>query len=115
MAKIPLRHYSRDLAFKVIFMLSEHKTEKADRAFKYLSEEFYKDLKDTEFAVSIIDNAIENKDTIIKWITEFATSFDIDKTNPIDICILNVVITEIFFLTPPTPIPIAVNEALLLA
>ncbi len=116
MAKHVSRHQSRDLALKVVFMMSERKWVKLDEAYKYIKNEFYSDLLDQDdFALKIIKNSIKKKAENRDIIAKYAKSFTLDKTNPIDICILENLLTEIQHLDPLTPVPVAINEALVLA
>lgn len=110
------RHQSRDLALKVVFLMSERVNQDWKEAFEYVKDEFFPDLDDEEdFAKNIVQKTLENKDRSQKLISKYASSFTIDKTNPMDICILENLITEIFYLDNSTPVPVAINEALLLA
>ena len=112
MWKFPSRHYSRDLAFKTVFILSERKDADADEVFDYNADEFFPEIKDRSFAKEIVDSSLKNREKNRKWISEFASSFDLDKTNPVDVIIIELLITEIYYLKEPTPIPVAINEAL---
>lgn len=110
-----IRHSSRDAALKVVFSFFESNKKDVNNVFNYVMSEFFKWVKDISFSREIVDKVVFNNEKNEEWIKEFATSFTIEKTNPIDICILKILITEIFYLDNPTPIPVAVNEALLLA
>lgn len=116
MSKHVSRHQSRDLALKVIFMMSERSSAKLEESYEYVKNEFHNDLIDEDnFALNIIKLSIERKSENRDIIWKYAKSFTVDKTNPIDICILENLLTEIQYLNPTTPVPVAINEALVLA
>ena len=115
MWKVSSRHKSRDLALKIIFMLSERPEVDKAEALSYIKEEFFEDLNDNGFADNIVNQVLKHRKENFNMIWEFAKSFSIDKTNPIDICILEILIAEILYIDPLTPIPVAINEALVLA
>lgn len=115
MAKISPRHLQRELALKVLFSFFQHKKENIPEFIEYVRKEFFPKLKKTDFAEEIINQAVKHRWANNQWIREFAKSFSIDKTNPIDIVVLEILITEIFHLESKTPVPVAVNEGLTLA
>ena len=115
MSQISPRHLSRELALKVLFSLSQNQKADPDQLFDYVKDGFYSKLKKNEIWREIFEKVLKNKEKNLSWIKEFATSFSMEKTNPIDISILEILITEIFYLKIPTPVPVAVNEAILLA
>ena len=110
------RHQSRDLALKVVFMLSERSGQDVSEAFSYVRQELFPDLIDDEdFAKNIVLCSLKHKKDNQELIAKYASSFSIEKTNPIDISILENLLTEVKYLEKTTPVPVAINEALLLA
>jgi len=109
------RHLQRELALQVLFSFFQYKKENIAEFTEYIRKEFFPKHKEIKLAREIIDQAILNKEKNDEWVMEFAKSFSIKKTNPIDIVILEILISEIFYLKEKTPVPVAVNEALKLA
>lgn len=109
------RYLQRELALRVLFSFFQYKKENVAEFTEYVKREFFPKLKNIDLAKEIIEKVILNKEKNIEWITEFAKSFSIEKTNPMDIVILEMIITEIFYLEEKTPVPVAVNELLKLA
>jgi transcription termination factor NusB len=75
-----------------------------------MKENFFPKLKKVELAEQILEKFITNKEKISDIVKEFASKWDFDKQNPIDVTILELLITEILFLD--TPDRVAVSEYL---
>ena len=108
--KFSPRYQSRELSLKVLFSYSQNKRVWIDENFKYMKENFFPKLKKVELAEQILEKFITNKEKISDIVKEFASKWDFDKQNPIDVTILELLITEILFLD--TPDRVAVSEYL---
>lgn len=112
--KISTRNQQRDLAFKTVFVMNERQERDPNKIVDYINSEFFWFDSDISFAKSILAAVANHHDESVRMISEFAMSMGTTKTSPIDIAILEILITEIYFLKPPTPVPVAINEALIL-
>lgn len=108
--KFSPRYQSRELSLKVLFSYSQNKRVWVEENFNYMKENFFPKLKKTELATEILSKYIDNQSKISEVIKEFATKWDFQKQNPIDITILELLLTEILFLE--TPDRVAVSEYL---
>ena len=108
--KFSPRYQSRELSLKVLFSYSQNSRVWIDENFKYMKENFFPKLKKVELANEILENLIWNKEKISWIVKEFATKWDFEKQNPIDIIILEMLVTELLFLW--TPDRVAVSEYL---
>jgi len=77
-----------------------------------MKENFFPKLKKTELAEQFLEKFISNEEKISKIVKEFASKWDFEKQNPIDITIIEMLITEILYLD--TPDRVAVSEYLFL-
>lgn len=105
-----MRAFARETAFKLIF----------ERLFvkeNYdLNEEFFASLKkeeDKEFAIEVLTNYLQNKDTLTEMITQNLIGYEIDRVYKIDLALMLEALTEIFYIK--TPERIAINEVVELA
>ena len=63
-----------------------------------MKENFFPKLKKTQLAEDILEKFISNQEKISEILKEFATKWDFQKQNPIDITILELLLTEILYL-----------------
>lgn len=108
--KFSPRYQSRELSLKVLFSYSQNKRVWIDENFKYMKENFFPKLKKTELAEQILENFISNQKKIEEIVKEFAVKFDLKKQNPIDIVILEMLVTEMLYIK--TPAKVAISEYL---
>ena len=111
--KFSPRYQSRELSLKVLFSYSQNPRVWIQENFSYMKENFFPKLKKTELAEQILENFISNQEKISEIIKEFAIKWDFQKQNPIDITILELLLTEILYLD--TPNRVALSEYLDLA
>lgn len=110
--KFSPRYQSRELSLKVLFSYSQNPRVWIQENFTYMKENFFPKLKKTELAEQVLEKFISNKEKISEIIKEFASKWDFEKQNPIDIVILEMLITEILYLD--TPDRVAISEYLFL-
>lgn len=110
--KFSPRYQSRELSLKVLFSYSQNPRVWIQENFTYMKENFFPKLKKIELAEQILEKFISNKEKISEIIKEFASKWDFEKQNPIDIVILEMLITEILYLE--TPDRVAISEYLFL-
>jgi len=110
--KFSPRYQSRELSLKVLFSYSQNPRVWIQENFSYMKENFFPKLKKTELAEQILEKFISNEEKISKIVKEFASKWDFEKQNPIDITIIEMLITEILYLD--TPDRVAVSEYLFL-
>ena len=110
--KFSPRYKSRELALRVLFSYSQNPRVSIEENFKYIKENFFSKLKKIKLAEDILENFIANQEKIVSIVKEFANKRDLSKQNPIDITIIEMLVTEVLYLW--TPIKVAVSEYLLI-
>jgi transcription antitermination factor NusB len=108
--KFSPRYQSRELSLKVLFSYTQNPRTSIEENFSYMKENFFPKLKKTELAEQILEQFQKNEDEIKSVIIEFANKWDMEKQNPIDITILELLTTEVLFLD--TPAKVAISEYL---
>lgn len=105
-----MRAFARETAFKLIF---ERLFVKENYDF---NEEFFASLKkeeDKEFAIEVLTNYLQNKETLTEMIKQNLIGYEIDRVYKIDLALMLEALTEIFYIK--TPEKIAINEVVELA
>ena len=105
-----MRAFARETAFKLIF---ERLFVKENYDF---NEEFFASLKkeeDKEFAIEVLTNYLQNKETLTEMIKQNLIGYEIDRVYKIDLALMLEALTEIFYIK--TPERIAINEVVELA
>ena len=102
-----MRSQAREKAFQLIFERLFVKNE------YLLDEEFFVSLKkeeDINFAKSILENFNQNKDYLSSLIKENLVGYEIDRVYKIDLALIYLALTEIFYLN--TPQNVVINEVI---
>ena len=110
------RYLSRTLAVQTLYEWDFHNREAADvpEILSYNFAEFAPDFKDDGFSKELVDGVIANRDTINRYITEYAPEWPIAQITIIDRTILRLGIYEMLF-NKNIPARVAINEAIELA
>ena len=107
------RHLARTCVMQTIFNIEFHGQD-ARKTLDSILEEFAPKLTEREFAYETLDGVLENKDGIIKIITEFAPEWPIEKIAKVDRAILEIGVYEVIFSGEVPPV-VAINEAVEIA
>ena len=107
------RHLARTCVMQTIFSIEFHGQDPRETLERMLKE-FAPKLTESEFAYSTLDGVVENKDDILKIITEFAPEWPIEKIAKVDRAILEIGVYEVIYSKDVPPI-VAINEAVEIA
>jgi len=107
------RHLSRIAVMQTIFAIEFH-SEDANKMLHYILDELADKVKEKDFAQSLLDLVLKNKEAINLLIQEFAPEWPLDKIAPVDRSILGIGIAEVVFSNTVPPV-VAINEAIEIA
>lgn len=107
------RHLARTCVMQTIFNIEFHGQDHRETLDRILKE-FAPKLTEREFAYKTLDGVVENKDDILKIITEFAPEWPIEKIAKVDRAILEIGVYEVIFSKEVPPV-VAINEAVEIA
>lgn len=106
------RKLSREHMMKVIFQIEARNDFQGSDIEIYFQDTGKK--LEKEYCEKIYDNFLKNHDSIDEYIKKFSKEWDITRIAKIDLSILRLAITEIFFF-PNIDVAITINEAVNLA
>lgn len=106
-----MRKLAREIAFEVIF--GSEFNEKFDVELSFVSAICDVDLSDEDkkFAKDLIDLYFENKEEILKIISEKIEGYELNRVYKVDLALLKLALAEILFYKQ-TPNAVVVNEIL---
>lgn len=107
------RHLARTCVMQTIFNIEFHDQDHRETLDRII-DEFAPKLSEREFAYKTLDGILENKDDILRTITEFAPEWPIEKIAKIDRAVLEIGIYEVVYSQEVPPV-VAINEAVEIA
>ena len=107
------RRESREKAVGYLFEYSMQPELTADEILANAKDE--REEEESEFAEIILRTVLSNREAIDALITEASENWSFRRISKVTLAVLRLAVCELKFLEEPTPVEIAVNEALELA
>ncbi len=108
------RSKAREVALQVLFMRDQHTQLGPEQIQPFLEERLDEPVA-RPFCYSLLEGVQQYHTTIDDAIQAAADNWKIQRMLPVDRNVLRLAVFELFFLDPPTPTPVGIDEAIELA